>query len=164
MDARAFNLRQSRLIVNTTPDVDSLAEVLPALRAAGVDDVLLAMIVEFLRELLALNHAEGELELQIAGWADELAIDLHTAQLAGEAKTLFGVKQTAALLRAPLGALADVDQDTFAAAGVVHHVLARSPRAQLLAPSLRHELGKGKFELLERLASQLQRDDQGATT
>jgi hypothetical protein len=152
MEARAFNLRQSRLIVNTTPEVDSLAEVLPALRAAGVDDVLLATIVEFLRELLALNHAEGQLELQLAGWADELAIDLHTSQLAGEASTLVGVRTIAALLRGPLGELGDVDDDTFAAAGVVHQVLARCPRAQLLSPSLRHELGKRKFELLERLA------------
>jgi hypothetical protein len=152
MDARAYNLRQSRLIVNTTPEVDSLHELLPALRAAGVDDLLLATVVEFLRELLALNHAEGELELQLAGWADELAIDLHTSELAGQASTLLGVRAIAALLRGELGQLADVGREQFDAAGVVHGVLGRCPRAQLLSPSLRHELGKGKFALLEQLA------------
>jgi hypothetical protein len=46
-----------------------------------------------------------------------------------------------------------MDPDAFVAAGAVHNVLARCPRAQLLSPSLRNELGAGKYGLLEQLAS-----------
>jgi hypothetical protein len=72
MDARATNVRQTELLYNPSPEVDSVIEHLVALEHK-VGREALAPVVTLIKELLQANLAEGQHEMAIAGFADRMA-------------------------------------------------------------------------------------------
>ena len=155
MDAIALNRRQTRLLANPDPELNSLTELAVALRD-GAEPYELHALATLCVQLRDANAREGGFELLLAGAADDLAIDLHARERNGQASQLLGIRAAANALRAPLGVLQDPPAgDVLAvidATRAVDRVLAVAPRAQLLCPALEHELGAAKFALLWHLA------------
>ena len=153
LEAIAEGRSQNRLIFNEDAGCDSLIEVGFAMRD-GADPYELRLLARLCSELRASNLREQGQELRIAGVADALAADLHALERAGRAPAL-GVRGLAARLRGPLRVLAaPAGRDVLALADAVRAIDAVAlsvPRLQLLAPSLRGELGPGRFALLEQL-------------
>lgn len=145
MDARALNIEQSRIVFDPSPESDSLVEVLADLGAYQ-------QAKPHLIALTRSNHAEGKLECGITLWADTLATDLRDLELNGGAGALSG-KSLARALREPLRAFAGSGgaAERARAAAAIWRVTKGHPRAQLLTPSVRHELGAAKFRLLEEM-------------
>lgn len=158
MDARALNLDQARLLYDPSPEVDSLFEVShavatsPELRVARRHA---PRLMHLLGQLHEKNEQEGDRQLLIAGAADLLVTDLRALELSGASPSALPAKAIARELREPLRRLlAPAGGDLFELLGdlrAVDRLIGRTPRAQLLSRTVRYELGKEKFALLERL-------------
>lgn len=162
MDALAHGWREQDLIFNRRPGVDSIVEVFPLL-ADGADEHELQLLGTLLNRLSEHNVAQLRVERDVLGWANGLAVDLHAMEISGAVLEL-GVREVAALLRAPLARLLEDGLGVFDVADAVRAidtVLTTAPRAQIFGPSLENLLGGRKYRLLEQL------DDRrrgGATT
>jgi hypothetical protein len=159
LDGIARNHRQTRIIVNPTPEIDSIVEHVTELirTAVPAQRPHLAALIGLCRDLLAENRAEGELERSVAGAADRLAVDLARAATVGQ-KPL-GARSAARELRAPLANLANpiiqgTARDTALAA--VRGVVARSTRDNVLSNTVRHELGPKRYQLLADIIDDIQ--------
>lgn len=157
LEARALNLRQW----NPSPEVDSELELLRvALRGLppGPKQKLALAMCDL---LIDSNTREGQQELKVASSADDLVRDLRRIERSGNtprSSVSPSAKSIARRLRAPLSALAQpVSTPTSAlvqAGRIVAAVLDETPRAQLLAPAVRRELGPRRFALLAKLATE----------
>jgi hypothetical protein len=164
LDARGSNIEQARLIFNAaTDDIDSLVEEIAAL---PVSDDLKRRLLHYCHDLLALNNDEGEHERYAAGVLDATLTTLRDdARPRGEdgrynpgQRSQFTVKALARTLRPALAVIAQVpaaEAKAFInAVRTVDHVLDLVPAHQLLTPSVRNQLGAGRYRLLEDLVSE----------
>jgi hypothetical protein len=156
LDARAHNVEQVRLLMNPSIEVDSAAEhfALAARHctAAGRRHIIAGL--ELIRDALASNALEGDLERRIAGAADTLARDAHRDEHHPQSAQPWSIKRVAKTLRAPLTDLcnpiiqgAGRDQ----ALADVHDVFQRAPQHAVLNVAVRHELGVRKYTKLVEL-------------
>jgi hypothetical protein len=160
LDANALNRQQQRLIANSTPEIDSIAEAFidvaaendPALRRRKA---LHGMAL--LKQLVAANRAEGECERQAAGELDHFARSVRDAELNGGAPPKeWSAKRVARETRDALAVLGQPftsDEQRHDAMTVVQRVIAECPRHVLLSDRTAYELSTRKFRLLAELAS-----------
>lgn len=155
LDGRALNLEQAELLVNETPELDSITECIELIREHPEisGHPVVHLLVELVERLVASNEAEGELEREVAGAADVLVTELRRAELNGVANAITA-KAIVRSVRGPLRAIEDggSGDELLEAFGALHHVFSEVSRAQLLSPTVRRALGDRKFELLEQLA------------
>jgi hypothetical protein len=153
LDARALNLEQARLLFDPSVEVDSLLELPAALLRAGAPAVLVSELSVLCRRVLESNLLEGERERVLAGVLDEQLAAIRVLPVAGR----LTAKGIARAVRGPLGVVLDGGGGDavryFRACCAVRDVVAAVPRAQLLAPAVRHELRERKFRLLAELAA-----------
>lgn len=161
LEGVAINRAQDRMLVNTTPEIDSLAEILIELHDATDPAERRRLAVHGMRllaQVRELNDTERECERTIAGHAE--AIDLDAAR-----ERRLTIKRLAAELR-PI--LADLGNPMLGEAGYARRVEAllavvRQAPPEHLRPecvSLRHELdgnarGARKFTLLHETLDRL---------
>lgn len=157
MDARAHNLLQHRLLINSTPECDSLAEYLGRLLHLKVPPSVVAELATLVRRIAESNVAEGRCELAASGLLDDLTRLTRSAELHGIEDALT-VKSIARRVREPLALLADpAGADPLAlvdAVCTVKDVIDRCPPSQLASTSLRHELRDRAFNLLGRMVAE----------
>lgn len=67
LDARALNLRQARLIRNTSPQVDSIVEVVQEMIKDGPSAKWVLELSRLVKQIEADNHLEGLQECVLAG-------------------------------------------------------------------------------------------------
>lgn len=156
------NRQQDHHLVNTTEDIDSIAEILIAIDAA--EDPrdrrrLAAQGLRLIAHIRELNDSEHAGEQDIAGAAEHLTPEMLTA------RRRWTVKRLADELRPLLGDLANPmirGSHERAKLAWLAQIVREAPPANL-APgsSLEHELGKEKWrilrELLDGAASRLER-------
>jgi hypothetical protein len=151
MDARGANLEQTALIFNPSVEIDSLGELPAVLLRHGAPEALVAQMVTLCRRVLESNVAEGNCEMGLAGLLEDHVDRARTLPL--ELRST--AKQIAARLRGPLAVLLQPGGDGIEwckASWTVRDELAATPREQLLAPAVRHELRDRKFRKLTELA------------
>jgi hypothetical protein len=139
------NREQDQRLLNPTPEIDSLAEVLIALHGADDRRVRKALAVTGLglvKQIRALNNTEHDCHQEVAGTAERLGRDAWT------------IKRLATELRPLLGDLANPmirgrrrDERLERLAEIVSD----APRENLRSASLRNEIGLRKFDLLQQL-------------
>lgn len=156
MDARALNLEQERLLFNPTREIDSVLELAQTLVSRDVGTA--ARLSCLTRRLMESNRAEGDRERDMALFADQLATDLRRHELNGPRPLLLvSAKSLARQVRDDLAVILDpAGHDALrfvTAVRRVDDIIARVPRAQLLAREVAHQLGAARFELLEELIS-----------
>lgn len=152
MDGAALNRAQHDLLFNPTPEVDSLAERLAALLRDGVPRDTIRFLFENVRELIDLNEAEHGCHTRLAGQLDDLARVLHEAERDTHAAHALGIKALARALRPALDVLSDpAAADPLAlvrASRTISAIIERTPDAQLLNASVRHEIGQRRYQAL----------------
>lgn len=150
VEAIALNDEQARVLFDPSPAIDSLAERIVALRHRGVPEPVIRDLLMDVRRLLHLNQSERGEECTIAGRLDALV-----ARPPGENLTF---KTIAQRLRGDLLDLAHCD----AARARVTELIARVHADRLLSPTLRHELGGRRHDVLRALLHDTDRN--GATS
>jgi hypothetical protein len=157
LEATALNLAEHRLLANLeTPEVDSIAEEIVALRTYGVPDDVLARLLAQVAAALELNAQEGGCERQITGLLEALNTGQGRKLLAAEVSA-GGVKALAVRLRPALRILGRPEAYAHdvaalvAASAIVAEALATVAPATVAAGGLRHELGARAHDLLLRL-------------
>lgn|GEM_PF-4185560 len=151
IEARAANLEQEKLILNHSPEPDSLVEVLTLL---APPKELVPLCSRLVNEFSYSNAHEGQQEKKLAGNAEALAVDLR--KLGSNVRAALTAKGIATRLREALRTI-DAGGDPaelFRAFHVVSLALREIPAAQLLSASVAYELGGKKFALLNRLHAQ----------
>jgi hypothetical protein len=148
-DARCHNLRQRSALFNPDAELNSLVELLPRLERV-LDDEAREVLRGLIVALWQSNEAEGQLEREVLGWADETAHDLHHEETTGQA---LGVKAAAGRLRDPLAVLEDVPALVVDAVRQLDAVLQLAASSRLLTASMRNQLGPSKFATLQRLTA-----------
>lgn len=145
IEALALNEQQRRALFDPSPEVDSLAEELVALRAFGVPDHVVRGLVSRVGDVLTLNGLEGACQHDVSGLLDRLC----RVQRSGVPAVLT-VKGLARTLRADLAILAqgDVAREFTAAALRVQDVVRQVPADRLRSTSLRNEIGGARHDLL----------------
>lgn len=128
MDAHALNRAQAALLFDPSPECDSLAEYIVALRRYQVPEWIVTEMLHLTRELITSNDLEGEVERLAAGDLERLA----AAARAPRRQPRATVKQLAALVR---------EHDD---AGTLPELVACTPDGRLTQRSLLHELGKAR--------------------
>lgn len=154
LEAIARGLAEQELIFNRRPGVDSLVELVPCL-ADGASVSELRLLARLCSGLSEHNVAQLRAEREVAGWACELASDLHALELSGGVLEL-GVRELAERARGPLRVLLERVGEQAAvevaeAARDLDRLLGRAPRAQLFGGALEGLLGGRRYRLLERL-------------
>lgn len=147
MHARAAGHAQHRVLYNPTPEVDSLVEEIIAL---PIDTAVRRRLLDFVRQVAHLNHAEAEHERAAAGTLDELLTIGRRAVTTAPRGTTMSVKTIAGLLRPALrtgGDPADI---------IVRGLLTRVPRSTLLGKGMRGELGKQPHATLTLLVERIE--------
>lgn len=147
LEAQAHGIAEQVCIFNRRPGVDSLLELVPELRD-GVSAAELKLLLGLVGRISGHNVEQLRALREIAGWADELAVDLHSVEVRGEAVGLVGQQEIARRLRGPLAVLQNVSDEVVDAVREVDAVLASTPSAQLLRPSVGNLLGARKFRRL----------------
>lgn len=146
MDARAANLEQDRLLHNPDPEINSIAEFAPYVRAEARPkfEVLVG-------RTLRSNIAEGNSEMEMAGLMED---ELARKRLAPTSER-WTAKRIARELRDPLAVIAaPAKHDGIAfyrACTTVRELVRELPSHQLLSGAVRHELRATKFALLAKL-------------
>jgi hypothetical protein len=155
LDGQAHNHTQARLIFNSTPEVDSLAERVAALRDHGVPDHVISDLFADLRALRESNAAELACERRVAHVGDDLARTLNTTGLChtlADHMTVTGIKRAVGGPDGPLAILADpagrTAKDITDARAAVRAVVTRAPDTVLTRASLRNQLGASRHDLL----------------
>ncbi len=155
LEAQALGHREASRLYNPDRDVNSLAERLMALRAAGVPEQLVRDLFADVRAIIDLNAAQTRRDTSLSGRLDELATSLQRAQTTGLGEAL-GVQALARKLRPALHVIQHPATRTAAqfvrAIRDIDRIIATTARSTLLGASVRHELGKGKHALLTELA------------
>lgn len=145
MDLLAVNHREHELLINlATPECDSLAEELVALRAYGVPHEEIRRLLGLLGLVLELNATEGGGERDLVGQLDGLASAAHAAARSAEGAVTPSVQKLAGILRPALRVIADReahdDIEIIRSSATVAGVIEACPDELLLGSSLRHEL------------------------
>lgn len=144
---QAVNREQDRRLVNATPEIDSLAEILAAIGTSttGRTRALAAEGLRLVKTIRDLNDSEHACEHAIAGHAERLAqINARTPA--------WTIKRLAAELR-PV--LADLQNPMLGTARReqrftrLAEIIGQAPAENLRSVWLRHELGVRKFSLLQ---------------
>lgn len=158
LELQAINGTEHRLLINlATPERDSLAEDIMALRAYNVPNAVLSAILGRLADAIDLNAAEGACERELTGLLDGLTTPSGRRRVAAEngggreTKTL--ARQLSPALRVlgrPEAYVRDV-ATLVAAAGVVSSVLVTAAPSTIGSAGLRNELGAHAHDLLLRL-------------
>lgn len=150
LDAISLNGRQHRLMINTTPEIDSGVEWVASLQRFGVPGEEIRAGLQFFRQLIELNRAEGDHARQVAATADRLAREAEDAL--DDSKR---VRALAAELRPHLKVMKQrhkADPIAFMRAGrAVVRLIHDVPRERLTCTYMRTELGQGSFDLLRRV-------------
>lgn len=155
MDATALNDQQAAMIVNGTPQIDSLVEhLIAALHGERTDEHLRAAL-GIVGRIQAANRAEGACERRISGAADDLARTFRDAELnGGQPAKMWSAKRVNRETRDALSVLLNpvlTGQHEDALAAVVA-VVAACPRDVLLSERTLHELQPRKFRRLMDIA------------
>ena len=159
-DAIAANRAQHRLLFNPTPEVDSLAERLIALRRHGVPSGLISELIQDVKQLITLNEHEHGDERALAGALDALARAEHAAEREGSrAHDAISVRALVRRLRDDLDTIRASGTGTeFAlAAARVREICSQTPADKLTSNTLRHELGGRRHDLLVEMVRSVQR-------
>lgn len=163
LDGCAHNHHQSRLIFNASPEIDSLAERIAALREHDVPDDVISALFADLRALRESNHAELAAHRAVAKTGDNLARSAGSARaglcaslpdhmtVTGIKRRLGGGDGPLAILAAPAGRDA---KTLMGAQAAVRDVVTRAPDAVLNRPSLRNQLGASRHDLLLALRAE----------
>lgn len=165
MDARALNLAQTQALINDTPEVDCIADLLAVLVAQGVRPSAVARLFTLTREIVESNIAEGGHEMVIAGSLDDIASRLYDQERNGQQEAM-SVKAMGEQLRwalpiayKPAGHSA---ADVVRAGGIVHRILERTPAGQLFTPSMHKELRDTNYGRLKELHARFNNRSQEA--
>lgn len=155
MEAQALGRAEARRLFNPDSEVNSLAERLMALRTFGVPQDCLRSIFADLRAVIDLNTAQCGEEASVAGQLDELATVLHRAETEAHVSCSLGIKSLARALRPALEVIAAPARHAACvnveAVRVIDRIISDTAPSRLLGPTLRHELGAGKHDLLADL-------------
>lgn len=154
LEAQAFNAGEERLIVNLSPECDSILEhgqaLLKIVGPAGREH--LVALLRLVAQVAHLNRAERECVRKVAGAADDLTRDLRNQELnGGRGRGAGGYRPVAAALKQPLAVLSDVDPEVVAAVRAVDAVIASTPAALLMSDAVRRELRERKSGTLLEL-------------
>lgn len=150
---QAINREQDHHLVNRTPEIDSLGEILLELarNSTGRRRRLALEGLRLVKQVRRLNDAELGCEQRTAGLAEQLSPQLLAA------RRRWSIKRLAAELRPLLADLAnplvrgDAQQRRMTR---LVTIVAEAPAASLRSVALRHELGVRKFTLLQQLLDQ----------
>lgn len=143
LEVIATGQREASLIFNPSPEVDSLAEHIARLDRHGVPGEVIRNLLAQLRDVLNLNAVQDRHARGAAGALDALS------SLATDALTTKSITRT---LREPLDLLGRADTVSAAewqrASGEVRRVIDACGPERLRAPSLRHEMGGRRHDVL----------------
>lgn len=154
-EARGANLAEQQLIYNRTVEVDSLVEKIHTL---GIPDPARRELLDYCRRIFKINRVEGEHERQAAGILDHAVVRLRDETLNHNLRSLLTVKAIARTLRPALAVIAKpADHDAIAfvkSVRAVDDLIAEAGAQRLLTASVAHELGPGRYRLLQQLVAE----------
>lgn len=165
LDGRALNLEQQALLVNATPEVDCLADVLlPLVKVAPKET---ADALGYLRLILERNRAEGEQWNALAQTTDALAKDLRRVELNDPAaRTAMTGREILQQVGGPLNVLDRVPDMALVVDAVrqVDAVIDQAPRMQIFSRKVRRELGARRLRLLRQMVQSRTRETGAGTS
>jgi len=163
LEAQALNDEQGLLLYNPSEEPDSLLELVRAERDRATPAAHTLRLARLTRQLATSNGRERYFERSIAGAADQIVRATRDLELNRAGEAVLAAKAIARALREPLRMLTAerLDWQAIQAAREVDRLLARVPRLQVLSPTVAHELGKAKYELLQRLADPEKHEAEG---
>jgi hypothetical protein len=151
LDPLLEGIGQNRLQFNPTPDLDSLLELQREALLRSPPGRMQKLALTINERLIASNSLEGQQERRVAGFTDQLVRDLRDTELNGAASSSLNGKAIARQLRPPLQQLAGAPTPDARAFLAIAELTRSLPRATLLAPAVRRELGDELFAALHDL-------------
>ncbi len=164
LDALASNALQGRLLIDPSPEVDSLVEKIAALRRHGVPGETLRDLLRDCQHVIELNHGEAASERTASENADRITRRAEHARTAPDARgTRPTVRSVSARLRPALRTIlahregpptAPQPMSLARAWFIAHDVIVRTPTRTLLGSGMQTTLGRCQYGLLLELASE----------